>query len=157
MEEPKVKLEKMIKGSLEQLIALDIMMTKTNFIPLALVRLSEKCLSIYMRNEETYLNHEIDYSDSGYKKIKDVEKAIKKLRNLEVTKMSTQNPNKEVGGRIITWHYPAINGDATILLSKFTDDVISLTEVSKAEIKIILEETAIGITDMGIIEKEEES
>lgn len=144
----KVELKKMVKDSLEELVIQDITMTRKNPIPLSLIRLSEKCIPIYIRNEEIYQNNKIDYSkESGEKNLEDVKDAIKTLRNLEVEKSSYDNPNKEIGGRIFTWHYPAVNGDATILLSIFTDDVLSLTEISKADIKIRLEASAMGVTE----------
>lgn len=149
VEKSKVELKPMVKDALQNLVIQDIRTAKEP-IPLPLVRLSEKCISIYIRNEKTYQNHGIDYSlDSGEKNIKDVEGAISILRGLEVEKMIYDNPNKAIGGQVIHWRYPAVDGDATVLLSRFTDDVLSLTEIPRYEIKIMLERDVIGIAKVG--------
>lgn len=146
-EKNKVELKPMVKDALQNLVIQDIRTAKDP-MPLPLVHLAEKCISIYIRNEETYQDYGIDYSlETGEKNLKDVEEAIKTLRELEVDKYISDNPNKAVGGQIIHWHYPPVDGDATILLNRFTDDVLSLTEIPKYEIRIKLEEGVIGITE----------
>lgn len=144
--EPKVKLQKAIMDALVELVIQDIKLASQNPIPLALIHLAEKCLPIYKRFEHTYLNDDIDYSDTGNKKIKDIENAINKLRNLEVEKvMYTPKTSESVVGQVTVWRYPPVDGFCTILLTAFCDDVLSLTAVPREEIKIRLESAAIGI------------
>jgi len=142
VEKNKVELKPIIEDSLVELIVQDIQGTKTTPIPLPLAHLAEKCLPIYKRFEKIYNDNGIDYSDTGEKNIKDVEEAIKHLRNLEVEKTSWED---KLRGTMFGWHYPPVDGSSTILLTEFTDDVLSLTKVPETKIKIRLEKDVIGI------------
>ena len=143
IEKEKVTLQPMVMDSLVELIIQDIQSTKMTPIPLALVHLSEKCLPIYKRFEKVYNDNGINYGEVGEKNIKDVEEAIKHLRNLEVEKTSWED---KLRGTMFNWHYPPVDGSATILLTEFTDNVISLTKVPEISIKIRLERDVIGIS-----------
>ena len=143
MEKNKVELKNLVMDGLVELHIQDIRSASKDPIPLALIRKAEICKSIYKRNEKVYQDNGIDYSDTGEKNIKDVEEAIIHLRLLEVERTSYED---RLRGTVFVWHFPPIDGNSTILLTDFTEDVLSLTGVPQTSIRIRLERDVIGIS-----------